>query len=185
LPPVSNWTVLIRIGGRRRGKTVAREAHGQAAQSALERSELCSPAPSFATAPRDHWSDSPRMPPARPEICTTQAVAASPFRPVSPHPCICVGRSIGIMLRFKLYMIHGEPTISSITIRTPNASAITLLVLSGPGVMWMKKTRRRRSGRSPAPPERSGCWAARPGSSGDEERHDRDHSRQEETDYIA
>ena len=30
-------------------------------------------------------------------------------------------------------MIHSEPPITSTTIRMPNASAITLLVLSGPG----------------------------------------------------
>ena len=38
-------------------------------------------------------------------------------------------------------MIHSEPAISSNTISTPKASARTLLVLSGPVVMWRKKTR--------------------------------------------
>src|SRR5665213_2934988 len=42
-------------------------------------------------------------------------------------------------LRFA--MIHSEPPITSTTMRTPNASAMTLLVLSGPVVMCRKNTR--------------------------------------------
>ena len=38
-------------------------------------------------------------------------------------------------------MIHSEPPITRTTISTPNASAITLLVLSGPVVMCRKNTR--------------------------------------------
>ena len=38
-------------------------------------------------------------------------------------------------------MIQIVPTITRKTIRTPNASARTLFVLSGPLVMWRKKTR--------------------------------------------
>ena len=35
-------------------------------------------------------------------------------------------------------MIHSEPAINSTTMRTPNASAMTLLVLSAPVVMCRK-----------------------------------------------
>jgi hypothetical protein len=38
-------------------------------------------------------------------------------------------------------MIHSDATISRITIKTPNASASTLLKLSGPVMKWRKKTR--------------------------------------------
>ena len=38
-------------------------------------------------------------------------------------------------------MIQSEPVRSSSTISTPKASAMTLLTLSGPVVMWRKKTR--------------------------------------------
>ena len=38
-------------------------------------------------------------------------------------------------------MIQSDPTMINMTMRTPNASASTLLALSGPVVMWMKKTR--------------------------------------------
>ena len=38
-------------------------------------------------------------------------------------------------------MIHSEPPTTRKTISTPKASASTLLVLSGPVVMWRKKTR--------------------------------------------
>ena len=38
-------------------------------------------------------------------------------------------------------MIQSEPAITSATIRTPNASASTLLVLSGAVLMCRKKTR--------------------------------------------
>jgi hypothetical protein len=38
-------------------------------------------------------------------------------------------------------MIHSDATVSGITIKTPNASASTLLKLSGPVMMWRKKTR--------------------------------------------
>jgi hypothetical protein len=40
-----------------------------------------------------------------------------------------------------LLMIHSDTTISCITIKTPNASAGTLLKFSRPVVMWRKKTR--------------------------------------------
>ncbi len=45
------------------------------------------------------------------------------------------------MLEFMLLMIQTEPPISSTTNRTPKASAMTLLMLSGPVVMWRKNTR--------------------------------------------
>src|SRR5262245_57805756 len=46
-----------------------------------------------------------------------------------------------IMLSFRLLMIHSEPATTRNTMRMPNASASTLLVLSGPVVMCRKKTR--------------------------------------------
>jgi hypothetical protein len=41
----------------------------------------------------------------------------------------------GIMFSFKLDMIHSEPAATIVTMSTPNASASTLLVLSGPVVI--------------------------------------------------
>jgi hypothetical protein len=38
----------------------------------------------------------------------------------------------------KFVMIHSEPAITTATISTPNASASTLFVLSGPDVMCRK-----------------------------------------------
>ena len=57
--------------------------------------------------------------------------------------CICISISSagGIMLSFRSAMIHSEPTTTRITMSTPNASASTLLVLSGPVVMCRKNTR--------------------------------------------
>lgn len=55
--------------------------------------------------------------------------------------CICIVWSMVVMFRFMFVMIHSEPAMINRTIRTPNASAMTLLLLSGPVVMWMKKTR--------------------------------------------
>jgi hypothetical protein len=40
----------------------------------------------------------------------------------------------GVMFAFKFAMIQSEPAITKITMSTPNASASTLLVLSGPEV---------------------------------------------------
>ena len=62
------------------------------------------------------------------------------------HPrqcCICkfICSPDGIMSSFKSAMIHSEPATTRITMSTPNASASTLLVLSGPVVMCRKKTR--------------------------------------------
>ena len=48
---------------------------------------------------------------------------------------------IGVMFWPRLLMIQSDPTMISMTMRTPKASASTLLALSGPVVMWMKKTR--------------------------------------------
>ena len=45
------------------------------------------------------------------------------------------------MFAFICDMIQMVPTITRKTISTPNANASTLLVLSGPLVMWRKKTR--------------------------------------------
>src|SRR3982074_34494 len=45
------------------------------------------------------------------------------------------------MLWLRFAMIHSDPPISRMTIRTPKASASTLLVLSGPVVMCRKNTR--------------------------------------------
>ena len=53
----------------------------------------------------------------------------------SRHLCIGMSRSIGIMFWLRLVMIHTDPTISTNTIKTPNASAITLFMLSGLVVM--------------------------------------------------
>ena len=47
----------------------------------------------------------------------------------------------GIMLAFKSPMIHSEPPTTSATMSTPNASASTLLVLSGPVPMCRKNTK--------------------------------------------
>ena len=60
--------------------------------------------------------------------------------------CQCfIGKFIssggGIMLSFRFVMIQSEPTTTKNTMRMPNASASTLLVLSGPVVMCRKKTR--------------------------------------------
>ncbi len=49
--------------------------------------------------------------------------------------------SIIAMLWFMFAMIQSEPTITSSTINTPNATAIALLTLSELLVMWIKKTR--------------------------------------------
>jgi hypothetical protein len=54
------------------------------------------------------------------------------------YRCICMIWSIGVMLWLRLAMIQSDPPITSSTIRTPNASASTLLVLSGPVVMCRK-----------------------------------------------
>ena len=51
---------------------------------------------------------------------------------------ICI---IGVMFWWRLLMIQSDPTMINMTISTPKASASTLLALSGPVVMWMKKTR--------------------------------------------
>jgi hypothetical protein len=48
---------------------------------------------------------------------------------------------VGIMFALRLAMIQSEPAITSATMSTPKASARTLLVLSGPVVMWRKNTR--------------------------------------------
>jgi hypothetical protein len=45
-----------------------------------------------------------------------------------------MGRSIGIIW-LRLVMIHTDPIISTNTMKTPNASAITLFTLSGLVVM--------------------------------------------------
>src|SRR5262249_9553972 len=53
----------------------------------------------------------------------------------SRYLCVCMSRSIGIMLWLRLLMIHTDPTISTNTMKTPNISAITLFTLSGLVVM--------------------------------------------------
>jgi hypothetical protein len=55
--------------------------------------------------------------------------------------CICKFTSSagGIMLSFKLSMIHSDPMTTRITMSRPNASASTSLVLFGPVVMCRKK----------------------------------------------
>src|SRR5712672_31211 len=57
--------------------------------------------------------------------------------------CICkfISSAPGIMLSFKLDMIQRDPATTRKTMSTPNASASTLLVLSGAVVMCRKKTR--------------------------------------------
>ena len=45
------------------------------------------------------------------------------------------------MLAFMWLMMNSEPATTRNTMSTPKASAITLLVLSGPVVMWRKNTR--------------------------------------------
>jgi 5-aminolevulinate synthase len=55
--------------------------------------------------------------------------------------CEFISSGGGIMLSLRLVMIHVDPAITRNTTRRPNASASTLLVLSGPVVMWRKKTR--------------------------------------------
>ena len=57
------------------------------------------------------------------------------------HFCISIMSAAGIMLPFRLAMITREPAITSRTMSTPNASASTLFVLSGPVVMCRKNTR--------------------------------------------
>jgi hypothetical protein len=56
--------------------------------------------------------------------------------------CICefISSAGGIMLAFKSDMIHSDPATTRVTMSTPNASASTLFVLSGPVVMCRKKT---------------------------------------------
>src|SRR6266446_2548072 len=56
------------------------------------------------------------------------------------YRCICMIWSIGIRLWLRLAMIQSDPPITRSTIRTPNASASTVLVLSGPVVMCRKIT---------------------------------------------
>ena len=83
-------------------------------------------------------------------------------------------------------MIQSDPTMISITMRTPKASASTLFALSGPVVMWMKKTRwmpiwaiasTTSAKRDARPPDQVG--------SGDEEGDAGDECRQEESDRVA
>jgi hypothetical protein len=60
---------------------------------------------------------------------------------IESYRCICMIWSIGIMLWLRCAMIQSDPAISRMTIRTPKASASTLLVLSAPVVMCRKNTR--------------------------------------------
>ena len=57
--------------------------------------------------------------------------------------CICrfISSAGAVMLSFRFVMIQSDPAITRKTMRMPNASASTLLVLSGPVVMCRKKTR--------------------------------------------
>ena len=48
------------------------------------------------------------------------------------HRCICITCSIGGMLLLRWDMIQSDPAMRRKTIRMPNASAMTLFVLSGP-----------------------------------------------------
>ena len=61
----------------------------------------------------------------------------------SGQGCVCMFISSvgGIMLSFRFVMIQSDPATTRVTMSTPNASASTLLVLSGPVVMCRKKTR--------------------------------------------
>src|SRR5262249_11361154 len=67
--------------------------------------------------------------------------------PLDPIPsrqrCICkfIISACGIMFAFRLAMITSDPARTRNTMSTPKASASTLLVLSGPVVMWRKNTR--------------------------------------------
>jgi hypothetical protein len=54
--------------------------------------------------------------------------------------CKFIG-SGGIVPLLRLLMIYSEPATTRITMSTPNASASTSLVLSGPVVMCRKNTR--------------------------------------------
>jgi hypothetical protein len=49
--------------------------------------------------------------------------------------CKFISSGGGMMFSFKLDMIQSEPATTSVTMSTPNASASTLLVLSGPVVI--------------------------------------------------
>src|ERR1700730_7204593 len=55
--------------------------------------------------------------------------------------CRFISSAAGIILSFRSAMIKSDPTTTRATISTPNASAITLLVLSGPVVTCRKNTR--------------------------------------------
>jgi hypothetical protein len=54
--------------------------------------------------------------------------------------CKFISSAGGVMPSFRFVMIHNDPAATMITMSTPNASASTLLVLSGPVVMCRKKT---------------------------------------------
>jgi hypothetical protein len=67
----------------------------------------------------------------------------APDAGISAQCCICKFISSGgdIMLPLRSVMIQTDPTTIRNTMSTPNASARTLLVLSGAVVMCRKKTR--------------------------------------------
>ena len=59
----------------------------------------------------------------------------------NPDALCCSGRrgtASAPYFRLKFDMIHRDPTINSATMNTPKAKARTLLMLSGPVVMWRK-----------------------------------------------
>ena len=83
-------------------------------------------------------------------------------------------------------MIHSDPTITSMTISTPNASARTLLALSGPVVMWRKKTRCTPICAIASTTSAIGMLGPQTSDRpGNEERHDGDQGRERQPDQIA
>ena len=55
--------------------------------------------------------------------------------------CISMMADAGIMFALRFAMIQSDPPTTSVTIKTPKASASTLLVLSGPVLMCRKNTK--------------------------------------------
>src|SRR5262245_30170456 len=83
-------------------------------------------------------------PPLECEVCDHQHDEIEPvLAGDAGQCCICkfISSAGGIRLLLKSNMIHSDPATTMVTMSTPNASASTLLVLSGPVVMCRKNTR--------------------------------------------
>src|SRR5882757_9418856 len=80
---------------------------------------------------------------ARPALMRAERDRAPSIACGALQRCICmfISSGPGIMPSFRSAMIRSDPTTTRATINTPNASAITLLVLSGPVVTCRKNTR--------------------------------------------